>query len=462
MRFILRGASKMSIGKWNGSGATASVLQHLRDTGDVIKYLLTTFVPQQTIQATNLSVEDFWGMAEFCARVHDIGKCTPAFQYKTPQGETLCNGYDNSNSVNSPHGLAGAAILNSFDVPTSVCEVVAAHHGKTIDRGNDTNPAKQFQRFPDNYGLVNGISPYQREWNVIYHEALAMSGIDFFPELNIQAQFLITGLLLMADWIASNEELFPIEDNDNQELRKNNAFLKLDLPPMWTPMYSHIDNNEFYRQFGFYPNELQKACNKIAFENNGSGMMIIESTMGTGKTEAGLSASEILGFNAGSGGLYFGLPTQATANAILPRITEWIAHMADGERVSLRLAHGEAFHNAYYKELQINDEIDGITINQWLSGKHRALLPDFVVGTVDQVLTAGIAQKFVMLLHLGLAGKVVIIDEVHSYDTYMSTYMETVLTWLGLYGVPVILLSSTLTSERKNALISAYKGKRIA
>lgn len=451
----------MSIGKWNHSGDTESVLQHLRDTGDVLKHLLTTIVPQQTIEAANLSLEEFCMIAEFCARVHDIGKCTPAFQYKTPRGDVLCAGYDSFNSVSSPHGLAGAAILHSFGVPMSICEVIAAHHGKTIESGNDANPAKQFHRFPENYGLVNDFSPYQPEWNMIYHEALEYSGIQYFVELNIHAQFLITGLLLMADWIASNEEIFPIEDTDNQELRINNALLSLDLPPMWTPTYSYIDDNEFLRQFGFYPNELQKACNKLAFESDGSGIMFIESTMGTGKTEAALSASEILGFNVGSGGLYFGLPTRATANAILPRVTEWITHTSNGERVSLRLAHGEAFHNAYYKELQIEDDNKGITINQWLSGRHRALLPDFVVGTVDQILTAGIAQKFVMLLHLGLSGKVVIIDEVHSYDAYMSTYLEAVLTWLGAYGVPVILLSATLTSEKKNLLVHAYTGKKI-
>ena len=450
----------MSIGKWNGSGATASVLQHLRDTGDVMKHLITSIVPQQTVMAAGLSLDEFYRISEFCARVHDIGKCTPAFQYKTPKRETLCVRYDSSISVYSPHGLASAAILYSYNVPMSVCEVIAAHHGNTIENGKDANPAKQFQRFPENYGLVNGFSPFQIEWDMIYSEAIEKSGIQVFPELSIQAQFLITGLLLMADWIASNEDIFPIENSENQEQRINYAFSKLDIPPMWTPLYSQIDDKEFLRQFGFYPNELQKACNKIAFENNGSGIMIIESTMGTGKTEAGLSAGEILGYNAGSGGLYFGLPTQATANAILPRVTEWITRMAEGERVSLRLAHGEAFHNAYYKELQIADDKNGISINQWLSGRHRALLPDFVVGTVDQILTAGIAQKFVMLLHFGLAGKVVVIDEVHSYDTYMSTYMEDVLTWLGAYGVPVILLSATLTNEKKNALVSAYTGKK--
>lgn len=58
-------------------------------------------------------------------------------------------------------------------------------------------------------------------------------------------------------------------------------------------------------------------------------------------------------------------------------------------------------------------------------------------------------------------GKVVVIDEVHAADTYMETYLEAALTWLGMYHVPVVLLSATLPGQRRAALVRAYRRGRV-
>ena len=63
------------------------------------------------------------------------------------------------------------------------------------------------------------------------------------------------------------------------------------------------------------------------------------------------------------------------------------------------------------------------------------MLSDFVVTTVDHLLFGAMRSPHLAMRHLGLSRKVVIVDEVHSYSTYMNVYLDRVLTWLAAYGV---------------------------
>lgn len=103
-----------------------------------------------------------------------------------------------------------------------------------------------------------------------------------------------------------------------------------------------------------------------------------------------------------------------------------------------------------------------LAIMAWFSGRKKSMLADFVVTTIDHLLFASLSAPHLMLRHLGLSRKVVIVDEVHSYSTYMNSYLDRSLTWLAAYGVPVILLSATLSEARCSALAGAYdRGLRL-
>ena len=64
--------------------------------------------------------------------------------------------------------------------------------------------------------------------------------------------------------------------------------------------------------------------------------------------------------------------------------------------------------------------------------------------------------KHNMLRLSGLAGKVLVVDEVHAYDAYMQGLLGRLLQWLGSLGVPVVLLSATLPAQTGRRLVEAY------
>ena len=66
--------------------------------------------------------------------------------------------------------------------------------------------------------------------------------------------------------------------------------------------------------------------------------------------------------------------------------------------------------------------------------------------------------RFSFLRLLGLSGGVLIVDEVHAYDAYMSRILVLLLKWCSALEIPVILLSATLPALRKDDLVEAYTG----
>lgn len=459
---------------------------HLRDTAGIMRFLVQQWLPESVRRNLDLDEELLTRTVVFLGWVHDIGKITRAFagpimsllpeaKQRLEKDTELC--WNEQKKKFSHHALAGEAILRELGCPEGLASIVGAHHGKPQEANNVLDQLEDGV-YETNYWPKGRKTFWWSCWQELFDHALQESGLSDvkeLPELSVPTELLLTGLLIMADWIASNPRYFPlipVEELGDESLypaRVERAWQKFAPTLPWEVQEAAADPAEFRERFGFLPNEVQQAMLEAVNNAQEPGIFILEAQMGVGKTEAALAAAEVLAQRCGEGGIFFGLPTQATANGIFGRLLDWAQKQSDGLEHSIRLAHGMAQLNADYLKLQqepvpvkntVDDPEDRVMVHQWFQGSKQALLANFVIGTVDQLLMAALQQKHVMLRHLGLAGKVVVIDECHAYDAYMNCYLDRALNWLGEYRVPVILLSATLPAKRRTELVTAYLNRK--
>lgn len=480
----------------NDSAKWLPLWMHLKDTAGIMECLVEDYISDSFAEICGLEKEMLQKTAIFLAYVHDIGKATVSFQYKIGKklperrsvlehfGVQFPDFYEADTLRKTPHALAGEEILRFLEVPSGIAAIVGSHHGIPSEysqvRNQDLTQTKRdieaFENYYGGYGMTENVQIFQSCWKEILEKALQYSGfrsIADIPDPERSAQMILTGLLIMADWIASNTLFFPLLSVDSMEPEYENypnrveqAWEQVDFTEIWKSERNTYDDDTFENSFNFLPSSVQRAVLDIVQNLQKPGLLILEAPMGCGKTEAALASAELLAEKCKKKGLFFGLPTQATANGIFPRILNWAEKQSEEFYHSVQLQHGSADLNETFQSIQKGipeEETDsGIIIHNWFCDNKKACLADFVTATVDQMLMMALKRKHVMLLHLGLAEKVVIIDEVHAYDAYMNQYLEMALLWLGAYHTPVILLSATLPATRKMALIKSYLGiKRI-
>lgn len=453
---------------------------HARDTAEMMDYLVNQRLSEAARVAIGLDDDTLRRVAKFLGAVHDIGKATRLFQYTITR--QLSDVRDRLRSIGaevteprdsgkSHHTLMGEAIALELGCPRGLASIIGAHHG----RPQEFMEVRKHLKSWENHYWASGQKDLWREvWQDFWQWALEGAGYasaEELPRLDVPAELLLTGLLTMADWIASNTRYFPllpVEESGDETLwptRAEKAWDSLRLPWPWESLCQTMDTALFAERFGFPPNALQTTVMEVANAAEAPGLLIIEAQMGVGKTEAALVAAEVFAARFQCGGLFFGLPTQATANGIFKRLEDWAETQAQDSRLSIRLAHAAAEMNEDYRALlegttrtAEDDPEASLEAHPWFQGRKVALLADFVIGTVDQLLMAALKQKHVMLRQLGLAGKIVVVDECHAYDAYMSRYLDRALEWLGRWRVPVILLSATLPAGKRAELAQAYLG----
>mgnify|MGYP003759495267 CR=1 FL=1 len=465
---------------------------HMIDTAAIAQKLWNCWLPDgvKQIIAAGIPEECCTRLFVFLAAAHDLGKATPVFQSKQARppchelderiAEKLRSGclpikphYEFLNANRTPHALATQILLEHAGCCRNAAVILGAHHGKPPDIL--VLSSSNIDTYEFNYHLENSG---KKAWSDIQQELIdfaldlaGFSSIKDIPMPNMAAQIMLSGLIIMADWVASNEEYFPYirpEDKPNYfrtKDRAKSAWKQLDLPCPWNAGNTWMMADLYRERFDFKPNVLQSSVAQTVSGIDEPGILVMEAPMGSGKTEAALACAEIFADKTKRTGVFFALPTQATSDGIFPRIEEWIEKLDDESKHSIKLAHGKAQFNNRYQKLFAGstnigeDEDSGVFVHEWFEGQKKSLLADFVVGTIDQLLLAALKQKHVMLRHLGLAGKVVIIDECHAYDAYMGQYLNRALNYLGAYHVPVIVLSATLPAGKRQAVIDAYLNK---
>lgn len=470
---------------------------HLSDTKNVMALLWEHWISESQKNLIITSIKDgnediAKNLVMFIGAIHDIGKATPAFQIKKgfrnskDLDEILKEKLESSGfigisnvhlaSINkSHHSLAGQYILSKFGVKDDIGSIIGSHHGKSVESSSIVR--NQFA-YGSNYYQeeIKTNSTYKR-WESsqeeIFNWALSTSNfenIEGLPEINQLGQVIVSGLLIMADWIASNTQYFPLysvydDVKIDLGLRGREGFFKWYKTEVWQAAYNFDYKESFNNRFGFCPNTHQEKFIETIINTDDPGIFIFEAPMGMGKTEAALYGLEVLAQKKGASGMFFALPTQATSNGIFPRVNSWLNSVIEefDESLSLRLIHGKAYLNEDFQSLAKNIDMDGyftsdpsVIVNEWFSGKKSAILDDFIVGTIDQFLLLSLKQKHLFLRHLGFSKKVVVIDEVHAYDAYMNQYLYMALRWMGAYHVPVIILSATLPATKREELIKEY------
>ena len=480
------------------------LIVHMSDAAETARLLWHHWLPSGTKRriARGLNLVEEYGVDYddaalpcfmFLAAVHDLGKAIPAFQVKLgPQEldeqlrrQLIDAGLplpDYFHPKAARHFWASQVILEKDGFSRGLAGILGGHHGQPPN-------IIQLHHLKTAYRKELGWEQGQEVWADLQDRlltfALELSRVSKDEarswEPDFGAQVLLCGLVIMADWIVSNETLFPYIDLSGSAKspgeRTETAWKGLDLPECWNPdnIWESVGSGLYEIRFDIeQPRPIQETMLEIMDNGTSPGIVILEAPMGEGKTEAALVAAEILAERTKRSGIFFALPTQATANGLFERICSWIGRLEDGTKHAVHLAHGKADLNELYdqfkKETQefggswrLGEESeetgdDAIVVHEWFSryGRKKGILADFVIGTIDQVLMAALKQKHLALRHLGLANKVVILDECHAYDAYMSQYLYKVLSWLGYYGVPVVVLSATLPGAKRKELIETY------
>jgi CRISPR-associated endonuclease/helicase Cas3 len=441
-----------------------------------------------------------WPLAEvqrwfvFFLALHDVGKFARAFQGIVTDLSLDLVKKNSSKPYQQRHDTLGwlfwrdrgadrvlGPLRQEEDFWDDWMRTASGHHGKpsreTASGGNRSLEAEDFF-LPEDFDAALCFVDEMKELFPVRNLPV-LSAED--SKILKRYSWKLAGLAVLADWLGSDSEIFhyreeplPIRDYWEQFAKSQAesavcaAGLRASAVRRWG---EGVD--AFAELFGeekiATPLQEYAATVEISAEPQ---LFLLEDVTGAGKTEAALLLAHRLMVAGFAQGIYFALPTMATANQMYERVG-WVYRSLYESQAepSLILSHGarqmvESFRQSVLKpgeqpqdfSYASDDKSGSAQCSAWLAdNRKKALLADVGVGTIDQALLGVLPVRHQSLRLLGLSGKVLVIDEVHSYDAYVSTLLEGLLEAQALQGSSVILLSATLSAELRAKFVVAFQ-----
>lgn len=463
---------------WAKTSPFESVESHLIRTGLVCKVGLTksSLKSVWNILRENIAGIDDENLLKFICYIvsmHDIGKVSPFFQsYDEKTKEKLKNenlyydvlGKKYYHELQSKEYIC-KILLDKYNITTEIVFdlgfCIALHHNR-LDSGYESQDL--------NVSLLDPLKIKRKKWwDLIYkiesdvYNLFSFGLSDEIVIINKDVFFnFLSGLIIICDWIASNSLLIDISID---KVIKNDLLILSFLDKLGFIKTEYQWKNVSYNNLLNNSTEL-RPLQKWTLDSNNFDLEIIETGTGEGKTSVGLYTA----FHnmKDTDGFYFALPMKSMVESKYNELKLFLSQ----NNLTLNLLHGSRLlvddideykkyfdkYNMYFDEYLNKD----IVVSDYLVSNSRlGLFNKYIVGTIDQLLFSVLPNKFSVLRLIGLAGKTLILDEIHAYDVYTQELICVLLSWCKVLHIKVILMSATLTKSIKEKFIQSYLSKKV-
>jgi len=357
--------------------------------------------------------------------IHDIGKITKSFQDK--MSELSGNNYDaldsnillSSNEITHRHELLSGSIFRLMFPDDLMGSLVIYSHHKDLNWDLFSNEAHKKPYFDiheackqinETLSFVSGNYDKTKVIEVLgflqkkgkMYECFKSSVQNASKSHLKRAQYIrLKGLLYLSDWFASGD-IDPQKFCIDVRICQDELSIKLALMANYTISW----------------HKYQNLCHRIE-----SDMLLIAPT-GSGKTEASL-----LWAGKKEGKIIYLLPTRVTTNAIYRRIS----NLFPDQQVAL--IHSQSLQ--YLKERDV----------YYTSSTHllaKTMCYPISICTIDQVLSIGFNIGHWEIKELNLVNARIIIDEIHTYNSYTMGLIISCLMHLKQCGCKFFIMSATM------------------